>query len=1780
MNSKITCYLACLVLVLSGVLSANDDFWALCLHTCKSCRGVAGCVPGVSTYETAHTYKSQDEANAACEVLAKNSTSNGGTNATGDTSPGLTPLNFKREGIVFSGVSPDYVKYETVNKTVGTQLVNGVETEVIIKVKKPAQLPTKHSTVFYTDLADGSGYQCAQYLNSQISAPNANGLRTIPAGVQPISITTYREYIKLPENPPLTTLDVIHKQRHPQTGAWVTRTIRKFCPQGNNTWKTEFYLGDPTATNVVPLQTYREIEITRTPNPTNVTEESTPEITRDRDSENNLVITSDVSVTSGFYKYGVPVKLAETQHTGTGSELTTDWTYFTSAADQASFNKPATMRRSDDQWANYTYQGSPVTGILLTKTVSGWLDNAAPAIGTAPDENANRVVVEIEAKNETGTFSREEKIQGVLVSKTWGERYKDNSGMLIEKKRVETGTVTLTTIRTGYPNDVSIPEADRGRVKSIENPDGTVELHSHALQGENLVTTIDKGAGSLSAVTDGTRTVSTYTKHDTLIKEVVSDIASGVVFSTKEAIAFDADDQPTRWAHDNNPDDYTETLNGCCGIDSERSRDGIVTTYTRDGLKRPKTAISQGITLTYTYGSRTLNGTAFPSVNITATAANLSLNKGTTVYDHAGNVIQQISPDLDGDGNEETTAIARDYTARTTTTTHPDDGTIVETDFADGQSKSTTGTATAPSFRQYTTHSEQGGGLVTARGNAATGPWNKTYKNLVGRAFKSTFDNGNVELTLKTNTYDTLGRLVFTEDADNVTTLLAYNTKGEAYRRAIDLNQNGQIDNADRVTDTLQDVIANSSIGNALRSRSVIHDLANNPVTASTTYRTPDGLTARQETLGVANATTTILASLTDRADGNWTDTSTAPDGTKYSVTYQNWLAVTSSRLDTANNVIESTTTGYDALDRPETWTHSRTGLVTTHYATNGRISSIDDHGRVTSFGYDSSGRRIATTLPDNSITHMSYWPTGQEKAVWGSQANPTVKLYTAQGQLHKLRTFRSTNLALAPDESTGNYDETTWTYNTRGLLERKEYADSKGADYTYTDAGRLKTRRWQRGNWTRYDYDTAGSLKATLYFTPATTEATMLAATTGNDPLTPDVIVLNDKLGRQETVTQPNQSQIDYAYDPATLALDSETISYDLDHDGTADFTRVLDRSRDPLGRDKGWQLKDGTTVENEVTYGYNATDGRLQTVADASSGSFRYGYLPNSTLIEKVTATSGAVHTVTNVWETTRNVLDLKQNKVGTTVVSSYDYSVNALGQRDDVTTAFDLGGGLSTNPGFTAWGYDGLGQVVSAAAPGTDADRGYLYDAIGNRRGQQVGATSVPTDAQGGIIPDAGTTAYTANELNQYAGTGVISGALNADPVFDDDGNMTTGPLSGTGGSTANHLKWDAENRLVEVRAADDTTVIVSYAYDAHSRRIARTTGGNTTLFVYDGWNCIAEYSGTTLSKTLTWGPDLSGTMQGAGGVGGLLAVKSGSSVYFPTYDGNGNVSEYLAADGAVAAHFEYDPFGNTVVNTDAGNLFGYRFSTKPQDEATGLYYYGFRYYDPVTGRWPSRDLIAERGGINLYGFVGNNGIGLIDPYGLNKWVTYQSEYGNVDSGEPKTTSEIWGIINGNGVLRHSNEERWEPGEDGKDYLIFGETLQNGEVEVTIGNSGDEDSETDCWCVSATLNHVVESLTIYNGSLANVSERYLGVAAHEANHIQAGFKRLFSITKDKNDEDQPCYATQPEAQSASIDIKDAIKKLVADEMEKEANHDTSGGYGTPANGTNGTWTGPPAW
>ena len=111
----------------------------------------------------------------------------------------------------------------------------------------------------------------------------------------------------------------------------------------------------------------------------------------------------------------------------------------------------------------------------------------------------------------------------------------------------------------------------------------------------------------------------------------------------------------------------------------------------------------------------------------------------------------------------------------------------------------------------------------------------------------------------------------------------------------------------------------------------------------------------------------------------------------------------------------------------------------------------------------------------------------------------------------------------------------------------------------------------------------------------------------------------------------------------------------------------------------------------------------------------------------------------------------------------------------------------------------------------------------------------------------------------------------------------------------------------------------------------------------------------------------------------------------------------------------AQYEYGPFGELIhASGPMAKVNLFRFSTKFQDDETGFLYYGYRYYVPGMGRWLSRDPIAERGGMNLYGFVRNCSIEKIDTDGRE--ITELSHGGGIVGGVIKTREQIGQIVKG--------------------------------------------------------------------------------------------------------------------------------------------------------------------
>jgi RHS repeat-associated protein len=229
-----------------------------------------------------------------------------------------------------------------------------------------------------------------------------------------------------------------------------------------------------------------------------------------------------------------------------------------------------------------------------------------------------------------------------------------------------------------------------------------------------------------------------------------------------------------------------------------------------------------------------------------------------------------------------------------------------------------------------------------------------------------------------------------------------------------------------------------------------------------------------------------------------------------------------------------------------------------------------------------------------------------------------------------------------------------------------------------------------------------------------------------------------------------------------------------------------------------------------------------------------------------------------------------------------------------------------------------------------------------------------------------------------------------------VYDANGSLTNDGLRG--------FNYDDENQLTRVTLTNQFKK--EFVYDGVSRlRIKREfnwigsawTQTNEIHFLYDG-NLIIQHRDTNNSPvlTLTRGLDFGGTLQGAGGIGGLLALTINSQLSIPSSawahsyfhaDGNGNVTCLINTNQLIMAKAEYDPYGNFLsLNGPLAGVNPYWFSSELHDNDLDFYHYPRRVYIPALQRWPNRDPIGEYGGLNLYTYVYNSPLNWSDPLGM--------------------------------------------------------------------------------------------------------------------------------------------------------------------------------------------------
>jgi len=168
---------------------------------------------------------------------------------------------------------------------------------------------------------------------------------------------------------------------------------------------------------------------------------------------------------------------------------------------------------------------------------------------------------------------------------------------------------------------------------------------------------------------------------------------------------------------------------------------------------------------------------------------------------------------------------------------------------------------------------------------------------------------------------------------------------------------------------------------------------------------------------------------------------------------------------------------------------------------------------------------------------------------------------------------------------------------------------------------------------------------------------------------------------------------------------------------------------------------------------------------------------------------------------------------------------------------------------------------------------------------------------------------------------------------------------------------------------------TETTTTFVYDSAGARVKKTAGNSTTIYLGKDYDIQSSLT----SKYIFLGDRR------------INVKKSDGTLEFIHDDHISSSNVVTDASGNQAGLYEYDPYGRTVTHTGTADL-KHKFTGQEEDDSTGLYYYGARYYDPQIGRFVTPDWYVQAPGdpqsFNRYAYARNNPIRYTDPTG-NFW-----------------------------------------------------------------------------------------------------------------------------------------------------------------------------------------------
>lgn len=642
----------------------------------------------------------------------------------------------------------------------------------------------------------------------------------------------------------------------------------------------------------------------------------------------------------------------------------------------------------------------------------------------------------------------------------------------------------------------------------------------------------------------------------------------------------------------------------------------------------------------------------------------------------------------------------------------------------------------------------------------------------------------------------------------------------------------------------------------------------------------------------------------------------------------------------------------------------SLAGKTINKYDANNRlIQTTDALGRVTKYGYDDRGNKIRVIEPDNRVTDYEY------DLKWNQVTQ--VLRYKEDGSTVILsqQTY-DPNTGNLTSRTDANGNRTTYTYTAKKQLQTITDAKGKITKLAYNEAGDLLSITDPLGHTVYQTPDAAGRLiettdalgYSTQFNLNARDQQTQITDATGNT-----VKLAYDIRGNLTSVTNQNNQVIESStYDEEDRLL-TRTDGNNKTETFTYDANGNLKTHTDRKGQTTTYRYDTNNRMQEitysdggRQTYTYDAL-GRLVAIAD-SQGTISYQY-DNLNRIVQVTTPQGTLKYTYDILNR-RTQLQTPQQTI------TYGHDPNGSLTRitygqETVTIAYDENNRRKSliypNGIVATYSYDDAGRTTGIAyTNGTTVieSMGYVYDGNGNiiQRTRAGAGSKQESPKNAAYDPKTNRLVSFNGETFQY----------------DENGNLTTR----TNSCGATSYVWDSRNRLVGIQGykPDCASLTASFQYDALGRRTQTTINNQTTTYLYDGLDVIAEMGQNPAQYLRTDNIDDAIARYTSQGDRYLLTDLLGSTLML-TND-----------QASPTTTYSYSPYGETAVQGEpTSNPVQY---TGRENDGTGFYYYRARYYAPGMARFVARDPLGLEAGLNEFSYVRNNPLRYTDPMGLQE------------------------------------------------------------------------------------------------------------------------------------------------------------------------------------------------